>query len=70
MKTDLNKLKQYIRPATAEEVRLARMPEVMEPEEPGFVYALESDMRIDFLYCAYRTAREQSVAHPRVAMAI
>lgn len=70
MKTDLNKLKQYIRPATADEVRLARMPEVTEPDEPGFVYALESDMRIDFLCCAYRAAREQSVAPPRPAMAM
>lgn len=60
MATDLNKLKQFLRPATVDEVRRARLAEEQAPDEPGFVYALEAEMRDEFLACAHTVAREKA----------
>lgn len=60
MATDLNKLKQFLRPTTADEVRRARLAAEQEPDEPGFVPALEAEMRDELLACAHAVAREQA----------
>lgn len=52
MPTNLDTLKQFLRPATVDEVRRARLPEEQAPDEPGFVDALEAEMREDMLSCA------------------
>jgi len=56
MATDLNKLKSILRPTTAEEVRRAAAADEVTPDEPGFVHALEAEMRHEFLACAQGAA--------------
>jgi len=70
MATDLNKLKSFLRPTTAEAVRRAGAEEENAPDEPGFVHALEAEMRDEFLACAHAAARKNaSVEAKRFASA-
>ena len=60
MRADLSNLKQFIRPMTAEQVRASLQEYESAPDEPGFVAALESEMRDEFLACAHAVARQNA----------
>lgn len=70
MAIDLNKLKQFLRPTTVDEVRRARLAAEQEPDEPGFVHALEAEQRDEFLACAHSVARGKAAAEAQQLMAI
>ncbi|MDP1684615.1 MAG: hypothetical protein Q8L67_05180 [Hydrogenophaga sp.] len=57
MTTDLNKLREFLPPTTVEDVRRAGAEEENALDEPGFVHALEAEMRVEFLACAQAVAR-------------
>lgn len=60
MATDLNKLKSILQPTTAEQVKRAAMADDASLDEPGFVHALEAEMRDEFLACAQAVARKKT----------
>lgn len=62
MATDLNKLKSFLRPTTTEEVLRAAAVEDATPDEPGFVHALEAEMRDEFIACAHEAARKRAAS--------
>lgn len=59
MYANLEKLKQVIRPTTAEEIRA--FSEQLDSDEPRFVFALESDLRDEFLRVARQAYLTQLV---------
>ena len=65
MPTDLNKLKLFLPPVTVGEVRRARLAAEHEPDEPGFLPALEEEMHDELLACAHAVAREQAAKEAR-----
>lgn len=65
MTTDLNKLKAVLSPTTAEQVRRAAMADDTSPDEPGFVHALEAELRDEFLACAHAVARKKASTEAR-----
>lgn len=69
MATDLNKLKQFLRPTTVDEVRRARLAAEQEPDEPGFVPALEAEMCDEFLARAHSVARKKAAVEAQQLMA-
>ena len=60
MHANLKKLKQAIRPTTAQKARASTGPLEAQADEPGFVFALESELRGEFLQTAHRLAREDA----------
>lgn len=65
MATDLNKLKQFMRPTTADAVHRARSDAEQEPDEPGFVPALEAEMHVELLACATAVALMNRLSAPK-----
>lgn len=63
MATDLNKLKSILQPTTAEQVGRAAMADDTNPDEPGFVHALEAELRDEFLACAHAVARKKAATN-------
>ena len=62
MHADLNSLRKLIRPATEADARASITEyEASEQVSPSFVFALESEMREDFLSCAHRVTRDQAL---------
>lgn len=63
MRADLNKLRLLIRPSTEEQARTSmHRYETSEPDAPGYVMGLESDLQVEYLTCALG----QELAEPAV----
>ena len=60
MYANLEKLRQVIRPTTAEEVRASAELLEAQSDEPGFVFALESELREEFLQTAHALTRKEA----------
>jgi hypothetical protein len=60
MYANLEKLRKVIQPTTVEKVRAAERLLDVTPDEAGFVYALESELRGEFLQTALCTDSQGS----------
>jgi hypothetical protein len=60
MYANLERLKQVIRPTTAKEVRASAELLETRSDEPGFVFALESELREQFLQTAHAQTRKEA----------
>ena len=70
MYANLEKLKKVIQPTTVEEVRAAERLLDVTPDEPGFVYALESELREEFLHTAHALTRKEANQEAMTRMAM
>jgi hypothetical protein len=66
MSEKLNKLRQFLRPTTEAEARASMQRyEASTPDEPGFVHALESEMREEYLARAHALQRAEAQRQPQ-----
>lgn len=70
MYANLEKLKKVIRPTTAEEVRASAGLLEARSDEPGFVFALESELREEFLLTAHALTRKEATQEAMTQMAM
>jgi hypothetical protein len=66
MRADLSKLKLLIRPSTDEQARASMQRyETSEPNSPGYVMGLESELQVEYLTCVLGQELAQSPVLPR-----
>ena len=70
MYANLEKLKQVIRPTTAKEVRASAGALDARSDEPEFVFALESELREEFLQTAHALTRKEANREAMTQMAM